>query len=254
VCSNTSAEIGRYSRAYRIPREKFQLVPLSFQKGDLCAKTSDEGYVFAGGAQGRDWRTLFAAVASLPYPVKVYTTDRTLPPLPANTTAATVRRDEYYRRMAAASCVVVPLLGEPLRITGTTTWTAAMAMGKVVIVTEPDGAPDYMELGVSGFYVNHGDAEGLRRAITMVMENPDLRKRVGDAARERAWREFSPEVFRRRVLSLLKGDLISTPASAPSSADRTSPGALIQCSKKGAESKSHDVDIIRNNFWKQPLV
>jgi glycosyltransferase involved in cell wall biosynthesis len=106
--------------------------------------------------------------------------------------------------MAAASCVVVPLLAEPLRITGTTTWTAAMAMGKVVIVTEPDGAPDYMEHGVSGFYVNHGDAKALRECIVKVMEDAALRKRVGKAARERAWREFSPEVFRRRVLGLLK--------------------------------------------------
>jgi len=81
-----------------------------------------------------------------------------------------------------------------------------MAMGKVVIVTEPFGAPDYMDQGASGFYVNHGDAEGLRRCIDLVMRDPELRKQVGGAARERAWREFSPEVFRRRILSLLAGE------------------------------------------------
>ena len=108
--------------------------------------------------------------------------------------------------MAAASCVVIPVLREPVRHTGLLTWTNAMAMGKVVIVTDPHGAPDYMEHGVSGFYVNHGDAEALRKTILLVMEDAALRKRIGEAARERAWKEFSPEVFRRRILSLLKED------------------------------------------------
>ena len=203
VCSNTRAEIERYSRQYGIPAAKFELVPLAFQRRDIHEPATDEGYVFAGGAQGRDWQTLVDAVDGLPYGVQVYTNNK-LPRVPVNTEVHYVGRTEFYRRMAAASCVVVPLLAEPLRITGTTTWTAAMAMGKVVIVTEPDGAPDYMEHGVSGFYVNHGDAKALRECIVKVMEDAALRKRVGKAARERAWREFSPEVFRRRVLGLLK--------------------------------------------------
>jgi glycosyltransferase involved in cell wall biosynthesis len=205
VCSNTRVEIERYSRQYDIPRERFVLVPLAFQKRDICSETCDQGYVFAGGAQGRDWGTLVRAVDGLPYDVRVFTKDK-LPRLPANTTVSYVSRQEYFQRMAAASCVVVPLLPEPLRVTGTTTWTAAMAMGKVVIVTEPFGAPDYMDQGVSGFYVNHGDAEGLRRCIDLVMRDPELRQRVGEAARARAWREFSPEVFRQRILCLLAGE------------------------------------------------
>ena len=56
--------------------------------------------------------------------------------------------------MAAASCVVVPLVGKPLRIPGTTTWTNAMGAGKVAIVTDPLGAHDYMEQAASGFCVD----------------------------------------------------------------------------------------------------
>jgi glycosyltransferase involved in cell wall biosynthesis len=206
VCSNTRIEIQRYSKQYGIPRERFVLVPLAFQRRDLH-ESSDKGYVFAGGTQGRDWQTLLDAVDGLPYPVKIFT-NRKLPRVPSNTTVEFVSREKFYRRMAAASCVVVPLLPEPLRITGTTTWTAAMAMGKVVIVTEPFGAPDYMEHGVSGFYVGYGDAQALRQCIQLVMGDPELRRRVGQSARERAWREFSPEEFRRHVLSLLRGDVI----------------------------------------------
>lgn len=204
VCCNTRIEIERYSRQYRIPPEKFVFLPLAFQSGDLC-DASDDGYVFSGGTQARDWKTLVAAVEGLPYKVKVFT-GVPFPHVPANTTVKHVSRKEYYRQMAAASCVVVPLLAEPLRVTGTTSWTAAMAMGKVVIVTEPYGAPDFMEHGVSGFYVKHGDAEALRYYVQLVMTDAELRNRVGENARERAWREFSPEVFRRRVLSVLAGD------------------------------------------------
>jgi hypothetical protein len=207
VCANTRTEIQRYSKHYGIPLDKFVLVPVAFQRRDLC-EVSDEGYIFSGGIQGRDWGTLLTAVDGLPYKVRVFAKDK-LARIPPNTTVESVSRQHFFRQMAAASCVVIPLLPEPLRITGMVTWTAAMALGKVVIVTEPDGAPDYMEQGVSGFYVNHGDAERLRQTIVMVMENADLRKRVGEAARARAWREFSPEAFRRRVLSLLKGDLIT---------------------------------------------
>lgn len=209
VCCFTQAEIDRISRYYGIPREKFVLVPLAFQIGDIC-EASDEGYIFVGGNSGRDWKTLAAAVEGLPYPVQILSNAR-VPPMPSNVTVGTVSRPEFYRRMARASCVVIPVLQEPIRITGDTTWTNAMAMSKVVIVTDPHGAPDYMEHGVSGFHLEHGNAQALRQTIRLVMEDPRLRERVGAAARERAWREFSPEVFRRRVLALVTRDAAAYP-------------------------------------------
>jgi glycosyltransferase involved in cell wall biosynthesis len=205
VCCFTRAEIERYSKCFRIPAEKLIFVPLAFQLRDIWEPSSDDGYIFAGGNQGRDWQTFVDAVEGLTFPVEAYTGGK-LPYLPRNTTVRYIGREDFYRRMAAASCVVVPLVRGPLPVRGNTVWTAAMAMGKVVIATEPDGAPDYMENGVSGFYVNHGDAKALRKCIVKVMDDPALRKRVGEAARERAWREFGPEVFRRRVLALLSGE------------------------------------------------
>ena len=102
--------------------------------------------------------------------------------------------------------MVILLIQEPMRATGIHTWGIAMAMGKVVIVTGTDGPSDYFEHGISGFYVDYGDAAALRHYIDLVMKDQELRRRVAEAARERAWKEFSPEVFRLRVLSLLKGE------------------------------------------------
>jgi glycosyltransferase involved in cell wall biosynthesis len=205
VCLNTRVEIERYSQAFHIPREKFCLVPMAFQTDDanVCAP-SDDGYIFAGGNFDRDWRTFLRAVQGLPYPVKIFSSKVSVDSALPNVTVASVSRSEYYRAMARASCVVVPVTDDALSVRGTTTWINAMGMGKVVLVTEPDGACDYMENGVSGFYVNHGDVESLRECIVRVMENPSLRRSVAEAARKRAWRDFSPDTFRRNVLSLLQ--------------------------------------------------
>ncbi len=68
VCCNTRAEIERYSRQFKIPRDNFAFVPVAFQKRDLFEAT-DEGYVFSGGVQARDWGCLVDAVDGLPYKV-----------------------------------------------------------------------------------------------------------------------------------------------------------------------------------------
>lgn len=205
VCLNTRAEIERYSEAFRIPKEKFRLVQMAFQSDDArMFPATDEGYVFAGGNTDRDWETFLRAVENLPYPVKVFSSKIKVSSSLPNVTVASVSRADYYRAMAAAACVVVPVTKDALSVRGTTTWINAMGMGKVVIVTEPFGAPDYMEQGVSGFYVGHGDVDGLRSTIDRVMRDTELRKRVAEAARERAWREFSPEAFRQKVLAILQ--------------------------------------------------
>lgn len=203
VSAFTRVEIERYSRRYRIPREKFFLCPATFQATDIFP-SSDRGYIFSGGRQARDWGTLAKASQGLPYLVRVFT-DNPVPVLTPNMTVESVNREQFCRQMAGASCVVITLRPEPMRITGIMTWATAMAMGKVVIVTEPLGAPDYMEHGVSGFYTDYGDWEAVRRHIVQVMEDAELRRRVGQAARERAWKECSPDAFRSRVLRVLDG-------------------------------------------------
>jgi hypothetical protein len=202
VCVNTSEEARRYARAFRIDPAKFHVVPMTFQRRDLVAPATDEGFVLAGGTQGRDWKTFFDAVAGAPWPVEVYT-NRPTPPPPSNVRVGFVGRAEFYARMAAAACVVVPVLPEPARITGTTSFITAMALGKPVVTTEPLGSPDYMEQGVSGFWVPYGDARALRGCLDLLMADPALRGRVARAARERSLRQCAPEAFRARVLALL---------------------------------------------------
>jgi glycosyltransferase involved in cell wall biosynthesis len=61
----------------------------------------------------------------------------------------------------------------------------AMAHGKTVIATPVGGIPTLIEDGVTGFLVPVGDAAALRTAIQRALADPELRKRIGDAARDR---------------------------------------------------------------------
>jgi glycosyltransferase involved in cell wall biosynthesis len=186
ICANTSYEVEALSRAFAIPRHRFNLVRLAFLHRDIAA-SRDENYVVAGGVNGRDWKTFAEAVEALPYEFKVFakTTGENMPP---NVIVKWVSCEDYFRSLEAASCVVLPLLPDKLRCTGTTSWTAAMAMGKVLVVTGMECVSDYIEDGVTGFIVVHGDAAALRSRIKQIMEDAGLRRKVGEAARKRAWR------------------------------------------------------------------
>ena len=61
----------------------------------------------------------------------------------------------------------------------------AMAHGKTVIATPVGGIPSLIEDGRTGFLVPVGDAAALRATIERVLADPELRRRVGDAARAR---------------------------------------------------------------------
>jgi glycosyltransferase involved in cell wall biosynthesis len=61
----------------------------------------------------------------------------------------------------------------------------AMAHGKVVVATPVGGIPSVIEDGRTGFLVPVGDAVALRETLKRLLADPDLRARVGAAARER---------------------------------------------------------------------
>ena len=78
----------------------------------------------------------------------------------------------------------------------------AMAHGRTVIATPVGGIPTLIEDGVTGFLVPVGDANALRCAIERVLADPALRKRVGDAARERVSEYCSWDSVTKRTLQI----------------------------------------------------
>jgi glycosyltransferase involved in cell wall biosynthesis len=89
----------------------------------------------------------------------------------------------YYR---AAAVSVIPSLEEGFGI------PAAEAMGCEVAVVASDagGLPEVVEDGVTGLVVPRGDADALARAIGSLLADPERRRQMGQAGRERALRLF----------------------------------------------------------------
>ncbi len=89
----------------------------------------------------------------------------------------------YYR---AAALSVIPSLEEGFGI------PAAEAMGCEVAVVASDagGLPEVVEHGVTGLVVPRGDANALAQAIGALLADPERRRAMGQAGRERALRLF----------------------------------------------------------------
>jgi len=89
----------------------------------------------------------------------------------------------YYR---AAAVSVIPSLEEGFGI------PAAEAMGCEIPVVASDagGLPEVVEDGVTGIIVPRGDTHALAEAIASLLDDPERRRRMGKAGRERALRMF----------------------------------------------------------------
>lgn len=90
----------------------------------------------------------------------------------------------YYER---AAVVVVPSRREGYGMVV----REAMAYGRAVVATNVGGLADAVDDGVTGLLVPPADVPALRAAIERLLADPELRARLGAAAREKAIREWS---------------------------------------------------------------
>jgi glycosyltransferase involved in cell wall biosynthesis len=90
----------------------------------------------------------------------------------------------YYERAAVVAC---PSRREGYGVVA----REAMAHGRPVVATAVGGLRDAVEERVTGLLVPPGDPTALRGAIERLLEDAELRQRLGAAARERAREELS---------------------------------------------------------------
>jgi glycosyltransferase involved in cell wall biosynthesis len=78
----------------------------------------------------------------------------------------------------------------------------AMAAGLPVVATAVGGTPEVVVDGITGLLVPRGDPEALRQAIARLMDDFDLRRRMGQAGRERVSSRFDIAVTARATETL----------------------------------------------------
>ena len=100
---------------------------------------------------------------------------------------------------AMADVFVLPTLSDTLGIV----FIEAMASGLPVVATDIAGAPEVVAHNSTGLLVKPGDAGDLARAITRLLDSPELRLAMGAAGRRKAETEFSAATNYGRLFELL---------------------------------------------------
>ena len=80
----------------------------------------------------------------------------------------------------------------------------AQSSGKPVVTSSRDGSAESIADGDTGILVDPADDRAITSALARLLSDAELRSRMGAAARRRAERQFSVEVFERRI-----GDVVA---------------------------------------------
>jgi len=204
-CVLSNWERGRFHHTWGVDPKRVFVTPYchTLSDADLAAPTSTHGGIFAGGNSLRDYRPLVAAAAELDEQV-VLATNLVEGPLPPNVTAGPVPRPRFFELLRDARVVVVPLADRDDRTAGQQTYLNAMALGKVVIVTDSPGVREYVEHERTGIVVPPANQEALLEALRWALdpENEAAIKRMTAAAAGSARSRFSPERYCESLLAV----------------------------------------------------
>ena len=105
--------------------------------------------------------------------------------------------DDMEQIYAASDIVVLPSWREGL----SRALIEAAAMERPIITTDVPGCRDVVDHGISGLLVPLRDSRAIELAVRLFLENPDLARRFGKAARQKVVAEFQVSLVNRSTLA-----------------------------------------------------
>ena len=125
--------------------------------------------------------------------------------------------------LAASDIFVLPSRWEGLPLT----IIEAMMAGLPVVASQVGGVPELVEEGKSGFLVEPRNPHRLAEALSPLLDDPELRFRLGQAGRQRALAHFPLDrmlnTYRTLYTELLAADYDRSAFSEPSEAKPSLP-------------------------------
>jgi glycosyltransferase involved in cell wall biosynthesis len=113
-------------------------------------------------------------------------------------------RDALY---GALDIVAAPAIDEPFGLTV----PEGGSYGLPVVVARSGAFPELVEDGVNGLMFEPGSAEGCAQALQSLIDDPALRRRLGDAGRARVATEFTIGRMTARFLAALNAESPAVP-------------------------------------------
>lgn len=218
--SLVARSLGAYQHIFIIRRGDYHALSLRFGIAEnkcsfahfpaelslLDAPTSDGGYVYSAGWAHRDWDCLMNALSFVSLPSRIS------PGKPVNIPAGLEDKltilpaltPDDGRRMMADCSVAGLVFKDTLLPSGPLVLLDAMALGKAVVASNVNGTRDYVTHGENALLVPPGDPQALADAIKLLMENPEVRYKLGANARETI-REYNPDNLMQCLKEKLAG-------------------------------------------------
>lgn len=109
--------------------------------------------------------------------------------------AGRVSDEQLHAYLHATDVFVLPSRKEGFGIV----FLEAMAYGKPVVAGAHGGSPEVVADGETGILVRNGDQDALVEALTSLLLNPEMRRKMGDAGMHRVQTVFSYDQFQSEV-------------------------------------------------------
>lgn len=196
-----------YKNTFDLPQKDFFLVHDCYGKYIELKKDyqTGNGYVFCGGANSRDWKTLVNAAKLLPNIrfVIVGPTKNTLGNnLPLNIEYYyNIEYSKFNDLMGNSSLLALPLSTEAPA--GLVVLISAGLMTKAVITTDNVTMREYITHNENGILVSIGDSVNFARQIELLIDDVDKQKLYGQRLHQQIEKLSSPEVFANEIFKIV---------------------------------------------------
>ena len=212
IITNSSGEIPYMMNWLRIPEDRFKFIPWPANIPPTEISSDECDYVFAAGRSFRDWETFFKAVENVDAKCVIVASKRDFAgfKLPKNLEVYfDIPHSRYLDLLQKSKIVVIPLkivvipLKKTFRSIGQAAILEAMAVGKPVITAKVTGTMDYIQPGINGLFYEPGEAGSLRDAILRLLEDGDLQRKLGEAARQSVRDSFNKDNYSKMMLETM---------------------------------------------------
>jgi len=196
--SHSRREGDMYAEWLRLPRERFEFVPI--QKPELPVEyeeDEEDPFVLLQGSAHRDFPTFIEAIKRLGFRAVILSGPRALEGIdvpPNIETPFGVSKEDCMRLAQQARVNVVPMIrDDETTAAGHVTIAETMWMKRPMVVSKCNGAEDYVIDGENGCLVEPHSVDELTAAIKKLWDDRALRSRIGAQAYEHARKTFTDE-------------------------------------------------------------